>query len=405
MNDSLIWIAPTAPPSASIISPSATIVHLHSTNDTLQLSAIASDNQPNPPGPLTTTWTQLSGSGHVTFGNSNALATTARFNADGIYGLSFKADNGVATNSIGFSVVVNSAVGIQNGLSAWWKMDETGGSTAADSSGNALNATVNGAVFSSGHLSNALYFNGLKNVATFPSFDSGQITVAAWVRADAFGNSLYPRIIETPDYRIFFRFDGQGTNGFDFATFHSGQNGDWFSGQDTVSLGAWYHVAACYDRNNLGSVPTMYVNGVKVSPRTITSPSGTLPAYTGTGNIGNNAALSRAWNGGIDDLRIYNRILTEAEIQALASMPPANLAPAVDSGTNQTVYLPGTIHLNGAVSDDGNPNPPGTIETTWSKISGFGEVSFYNSNSPATTAVFSTPSLKAQMSSPVEPVM
>ena len=50
-------------------------------------------------------------------------------------------------------------------------------------------------------------------------------------------------------------------------------------------------------------------------------------------------------------------------------------------------------------------HPPGTIETTWSKISGFGEVGLYNSNSPATTAVFSTPSLKAQMSSPVEPVM
>jgi beta-galactosidase len=389
VTDSLIWIAPVPPPNASITSPSATIVYLTSTNDTLQLSATASDDLVDPPVPLTTTWTQLSGSGVVTFANSSALNTTARFSADGLYGLSFNANNGTATNSIGLSVVVKPASGVQNGLLAWWKMDEAGGSTATDSSANGRAATVNGAVFSSGYQSNALYLNGLKNVATFASPDSGQITIAAWVRADAFGNSAYPRVIETPGYRLFFRFDGQGTNGFDFATFHSSQNGDWFSGQSTVSLGAWYHVAACYDRNNLANVPAMYVNGVKVSPRTITSPSGTLPAFTGTGNIGNNAALSRAWNGGIDDLRVYNRILTDTEVQVLASTSPPNVAPAVNAGTNQTLYLPAPAVLDGAVLDDGKPDPPGLVTATWSKVSGPGDVTFADSNSPATTVAFS----------------
>lgn len=390
VTDSLIWTAPAPPPRAAIVSPASAIVHLNSTNDALELSATASDDQPNPPGPLTTSWSGASGPGQITFANAYALQTTARFNADGIYGLKFNADNGVATNSVGLTVVVNPAAGLQNGLVAWWKLDETTGSIAADSSGNALTATVNGAIFVSGHLSNALFFNGVNNRATFPSSNSSQITIAAWVRADAFGNSLYPRIIETPGYRVFFRFDNQGMNGFDFATFHSNQNGDWFSGTDTISIGAWYHVAASYDRSSTANVPTMYVNGVRVSPKAITTPSGTLPAYTGVGNIGNNPALTRAWKGGIDDLRIYDRILSEAEIQALASMPPTNLAPVV-TATNRTAYLPGPVQLNGNVSDDGNPNPPGTMQSTWSKLAGPGEVTFANSNSPTTTAMFSLP--------------
>src|SRR5438034_9521953 len=54
VTDSLIWNAPLAPPQAAITSPSSAIVFLASTNDALQLTATASDSQPNPP-PLTTT--------------------------------------------------------------------------------------------------------------------------------------------------------------------------------------------------------------------------------------------------------------------------------------------------------------------------------------------------------------
>src|SRR5205823_2660287 len=133
VNDSLVWNAPIPPPQAAITSPSAAIVFLLSTNDTLQLTATASDSQPNAP-PLTTTWRQLSGPGLVNFADSNALATTARFTADGIYGLRFSASNG-ATTSVGLTVVVNPTIGVPNGLLAWWKMDEAGGATAADSSG------------------------------------------------------------------------------------------------------------------------------------------------------------------------------------------------------------------------------------------------------------------------------
>jgi Glycosyl hydrolases family 2, sugar binding domain len=58
VTDSLIWIAPIAPPTAAITSPTGSIVYLNSTNDTLKLSATASNNPANATLPLTTIWTQ-----------------------------------------------------------------------------------------------------------------------------------------------------------------------------------------------------------------------------------------------------------------------------------------------------------------------------------------------------------
>jgi beta-galactosidase len=387
VRDSLIWIAPTPPPSAAITSPAAGLVYLNSTNDTLQLAATATDTQPSPP-PLTTTWGQASGPGSVVFGDASALSTTARFSAEGLYSLLFTASNG-ATNSLRLLVVVNPGTEVRDGLLAWWKMDEAAGNTATDASGNNLPASVSGAAFTTGHLSNALHFNGSSDAATFASPDTGQITLAAWVRAEGRGNSQYPRILDTPGYRLFFRFDGQGTNALDFATY-STANGDWISGPNTISTGAWYHVAASYDRSNFANQPALYVNGVKLAPQTITSPSGTQPPYSGTGYIGNKTGLSRAWNGFIDDLRIYNRLLSDAEVALLASMPPANVAPVVKAGTNQAVLWPGPVNLGGTLTDDGNPNPPGAVRLTWSQVAGPGTVSFLNPNAATTTATFST---------------
>src|SRR5262249_30582215 len=138
VTDSLVWIAPTPPPVAFIINPSNSIVYLSGTNQTLLLSAVVSNTVPG--NPLTFSWARLSGPGAATFANSNALNTSVSFSSNGVYGLVFTASNGGTTNA-NLTVVVNPAIGVANGLLAWWKMDETGGATAFDSSGNGVNAT------------------------------------------------------------------------------------------------------------------------------------------------------------------------------------------------------------------------------------------------------------------------
>jgi hypothetical protein len=385
VTDSLSWIAPTTPPAVSVITPVGAIAYISGTNDTLQLSV--SVTNPAPGGALTTTWSQMAGPGIATFAASNAWTTAANFSANGIYSLDFTANNGAAVTAP-FTVVVGSNTSVTNGLLAWWKMNEASGSVAADSSGNGRPATASGAFFtnySAGYPSNALHFNGSSSYASFSSPAVTQLTLVAWARANAQGNSEYPRIFDTPGYRLFFRFDNQATNGFDFATYSSA-NGDWSSGVNTISAGAWYHIAASYNFSSLTNVPLEYVNGASIPALTvITSASGTEPSSAGAGYIGNVAALTRAWSGDLSDLRIYNRILSGAELQVIANAGSVNYAPSVNAGTSQTIILPNSAALSATVSSSS------TFTTGWSEISGPGAVAFGNASAAATTANFSAP--------------
>jgi hypothetical protein len=66
----------------------------------------------------------------------------------------------------------------------------------------------------------------------------------------------------------------------------------------------------------------------------------------------------------------------------------SNSAPVVDAGPDQTVEFPGPVTLNGMVTDDGLPDPPGEVFITWGRRSGPGVVTFADPLSPATTATF-----------------
>jgi len=67
----------------------------------------------------------------------------------------------------------------------------------------------------------------------------------------------------------------------------------------------------------------------------------------------------------------------------------ANQPPGVDAGPDQAVTLPAAASLDGTVTDDGMPRPPGAVATTWDLVSGPGAVTFANRNAVDTTASFS----------------
>src|SRR5262249_9697363 len=63
-----------------------------------------------------------------------------------------------------------------------------------------------------------------------------------------------------------------------------------------------------------------------------------------------------------------------------------NAPPTVDAGVDQTITLPSGASLHGIVSDDGLPNPAGSLGVNWSTVSGPGTVSFTAPTSLVTTA-------------------
>ena len=77
------------------------------------------------------------------------------------------------------------------------------------------------------------------------------------------------------------------------------------------------------------------------------------------------------------------------DVVITVSPVPVNQPPVVNAGFDQTITLPASATLNGTVTDDGLPNPPATVTTLWSVVSGPGTVTFGNASAKATTATFS----------------
>jgi hypothetical protein len=73
---------------------------------------------------------------------------------------------------------------------------------------------------------------------------------------------------------------------------------------------------------------------------------------------------------------------------SLPGITAGNDPPQVDAGNDQTITLPASALLDGSVSDDGIPNPPGFTTTIWRQVSGPESVTFANANAVDTMVSF-----------------
>ena len=144
VTDSLFWIVPVLPPNAAITNPATPTVFLSGTSVTLQLAATATDNQLNAPPAMTTSWSQVSGPGTITFGDTSALNTTATFSANGVYVLAFQAIKETMVTSVQLTVVVgNVAYGPTLKLRLPFDDAGPGTTTPSDTSlGSEVNVTL-----------------------------------------------------------------------------------------------------------------------------------------------------------------------------------------------------------------------------------------------------------------------
>jgi hypothetical protein len=137
-----------------------------------------------------------------------------------------------------------------------------------------------------------------------------------------------------------------------------------------------------------GNSDSFYVtrNGTLISEWTLW-PNFTAWKWLKIANVSLTAgALNLAFRQREDGTKLDQVLLTSD----LSLVPGSgNQAPSVNAGPDLVVTLPNSANLNGTVSDDGLPNPPATVTTTWSKVSGPGTVTFGNAASVDTTASFS----------------
>jgi len=321
----------------------------------------------------------------VTFVGASSTNSFARFSANGVYVLRLTAGDGQLETSRELTVVVNALASLTTGLQAHWRMDETSGTTAADSSGNARNGAVSGAAWTSGRFSNGLSFDGVDDIVSYTSPVAPQVSFSAWVNTTGNGESTTPRIIATPAYNVRIRrADGAIALEAERATTAS----EWRSELNSHTDNTWHHVVVTYD-SATGATPAIYIDGQPQTVTLVVTGSGAQDPSNGPGFIGNSGGGSRTLLGRLDEVRMYNRVLTATEALALSFGPPTNTAPLVNAGPDRGGSGGGAVSLNGTVSDDGQPGP--TVSNLWTVFSGPGAVTFANPQAPTTTATFELP--------------
>jgi hypothetical protein len=207
----------------------------------------------------------------------------------------------------------------ENGLVGHWKMNEGSGSKLLDSSGNGNNATIqntSGVTWVQGKDGLALNLNGYSNrFASVPSNSSlnmsTAITISAWVRTSALSSK---RIISKggPDGFELGVFDN-GKFEFRINRESSGITYRLYSNQSYPIDGVtWTHVAVTFN----GTKSSIYINGVLDNSATYSSTS--IKTNATELQIGARSSINR-WVGDLDEIKLYSRVLSDAEINALVT--------------------------------------------------------------------------------------
>src|SRR3989344_280034 len=196
------------------------------------------------------------------------------------------------------------------GLVLYYPMDEGSGTTISDHSGNGRTGKFDGSIiytpgWKNGKFGKALSFEGTGLSDGRISFTALNVTtthtVSMWIYlASNCTNWASLFAANTGDGLYCLVNGGGGTNRIDY----------YFSVADhvsntNISFNQWHHIAVV---NNAGSA-TFYLDGVADGT------AATAPAYSAVG-IGNDTG-SEDFPGRIDDLRVYNRAFSAAEVLAL----------------------------------------------------------------------------------------
>lgn len=199
-----------------------------------------------------------------------------------------------------------------------WLFDEGEGETAYDSSDNGNDGEIVDGNWTSGKFGKALQFNGESTVVKIPDSKNldleTEVTIVAWVDAGK-PKLAWPNIVSkgadvTPEnYAVFI----STADSFVHFPMNPGGPRVWVNSPNgSFDLGKWQHVAATYD----GKSGKIYVDGKKVQEN---PHSGNLLPNDMIFRIGNGGSLGQAywWNGVMDDVAIFNKALSEQEINEI----------------------------------------------------------------------------------------
>jgi len=270
---------------------------------------------------------------YPTFGGSGSLASLldAGSRSAPLAGLSpftVRSDGnpeGAGTVDIGYHYPAPEPT--STGLVAHWKLDESSGTIATDSSPLANHGTLlNGPVRGPAHQGNGLFFDGINDQVTVPDSPSLRLpstfTIAFWVKKHAEPSDFTLYIGKgSLAQRNFCVWDTAGPSGKLLLQYQtSGGSYVSFTSQTELTVNRWYHVVCTRD----GTTGRIYIDGkldasAPMSAVAMTSSDPLVVGYAG---------YHGRFSGVIDEISIFDRALAESELPALMNGISPGTLPA-----------------------------------------------------------------------------
>lgn len=308
-------------------------------------------------------------------GTSNAGQTTGNLTSNVTYTLTcLKAGFPNVTDQVTVNQTCGNGiidVGDENcdfnltGLVGWWKFNDGFGNSAIDSSVTSNNGIVGGnPAWVSGKWGGALQFDGVNNkyvqVPTNALYDSPSLTISLWF--NIVGNPSFN------SHSLLEKGDGLDQNGYwleftrtdnasnpqqiGFGVASGGVSSGIFSNNGPISLNVWHNAVVT---TTVGGNASIYIDGfLRNSGTNLIRAITTTPLTIGTEDFEDGILGNCCWtNGSIDDVQIYNRILSAQEIREIYT---AGLPSNVGSATCQSVgpYSGGTLSCSSTCFYDVN---------------------------------------------------
>jgi hypothetical protein len=289
----------------------------------------------------------------------------------------------VAGNALpaNFTWSFTTVAGQLSGLVAAYGFNEGSGSTVADASGNLLNGTITGATWTSaGRFGSALSFDGVNDLVTVNDSNlldlTTGMTLEAWVKPTSLSGWTTVILKETSGELVYSLYGASDTARPPSSYVRIAGTTTGAVGSALLPVNGWSHLAATYD----GATLRLYVNGLQVGSLAV---PGSITVSTGALRFAGNSVWGEYFAGLIDEIRIYNRALSQAEIQSDMSSSvggasdttpptvirtsPANGAAGVTTSTTVTVTFdepmdPATINTSSfELRDPSNTLVPATV--------------------------------------------
>ena len=273
------------------------------------------------------------------------------------------------------------ATSIMANCVGWWPLTQGSGSTATDLVGSNDGTLTSGISWANGSLGNASEHPSSASEYISTGLDlagKSAVTVSAWIRNDGSNSGAsYGKIVTQSHGGNFDSYISKASN--TDLKFHINATTLAASQSDIPTRGDWFHVCFLWEQSLRQE---FYING-KLSNST-TANSSVIGSTTHDVFIGGTSAATRPWDGGIQNVRIWDRALSSDEVAVLTERPwigaeynetaplyppvPSNLTPLDSSSinTDQELWLPLTDGTGTTAVDISGGGNDGTVtNATW----------------------------------------